>query len=39
MKLIKSRDGEELAAKVLLPSRNTLGRSLCQVVPLDVMRD
>ena len=34
MELIKSRDGEERAAKVLLPSRNTLQRSLYKLFPL-----
>ena len=35
MKLIKSRDREERAAKVLLQSRNTLQRSLYQLFPLE----
>ena len=35
MEFIKSRDGEERAAKVLLPSRNTPQRSLCQLFPLE----
>ena len=35
MELIKSRDGEERAAKVLLPSRNIQQRSLCQLFPLE----
>ena len=33
--MIKSRYGEERAAKVLLPSRNILQRSLCQLFPLE----
>ena len=33
--MIKSRDGEKQAAKVLLPSRNTLQRSLCHLFPLE----
>ena len=35
MKLIKSRDREERAAKVLLQSRNTLQRYLYQLFPLE----
>ena len=35
MELIKSRDEEERAAKVLLPSRNTMQRSLCPFLPLE----
>ena len=35
IELIKSRDGEERAAKVLLQSRNTLQRSLCYLFPLE----
>ena len=35
MELIKSRDGEERAAKILLPLRNILQRSLCQLFPLE----
>ena len=35
MELIKSRDREERAAKVLLQSRNTLQRSLYQLFPLE----
>ena len=34
MELIKSRNGEVRAAKVLLTSRHTLQRSLCQLFPL-----
>ena len=34
MELIKSRDEEERTAKVLLPSRNTMQRSLCPFLPL-----
>ena len=33
--MIKSRDGEEQAAKVLLPSRSTLQRSVCHLFPLE----
>ena len=41
MELIESRDGEERAAKLLLPSRNILQRSLFQLFPLgcDERRD
>ena len=35
MEFIKSKDREERAAKVSLPSRNTLQRSLCQLFSLE----
>ena len=35
MELIKSRDREEQAVKVLQPSKNIPQRSLCQLFPLE----